>query len=223
MGDFALSRRAMVDGQVRTFDVHDIPVLAAMDAVPRERFVPEGREGLAYVDQDVPVSDGNADGERRFMLKPMVVGRLLQGLALEKGDKALDVACGLGYSSALLARLGCAVTALESSATLAAAARERLASLGIAGVSVVAGPLDEGHAEAAPYDVILVNGMIEQRPERLLGQLADGGRLGCIERRGRIGRAVIYVRSGDSFGSRAIFDAAAPVLPAFKAEPGFVF
>jgi protein-L-isoaspartate(D-aspartate) O-methyltransferase len=94
---------------------------------------------------------------------------------------------------------------------------------GNAGVATVAGPLDRGWPDAAPYDVILVNGLLEVRPQRLLDQLADGGRLGCIERRGKAGRAVVYVRSGNAVGSRAIFDAGAPVLSAFKAEPRFVF
>ena len=223
MQDFALARRMMVDGQVRTFDMHALPVLAAMDAVPRERFVPQERQNLAYIDQDLPVSDGVAGAERRFMLKPMFIGRLLQALDVQKGEKALDVAGGLGYSAALLAHLGATVTALESGEALAAAARERLATAGVAGVRTVAGPLDRGWPDGAPYDVILVNGLLEVRPQRLLDQLADGGRLGCIERRGKAGRAVIYVRTGDVVGSRSIFDAGAAVLPAFKAEPGFVF
>jgi protein-L-isoaspartate(D-aspartate) O-methyltransferase len=223
MQDFALARRMMVDGQVRTFDVHALPVLAAMDAVLRERFVSPGRESLAYSDQDLPVSDGITGAERRFMLKPMFLGRLLQALDVRRGEKALDVACGLGYSAALLSHLGATVTALESGEALAAAARERLAALGIAGVTTVAGPLDKGFPDGAPYDVILVNGLLEVRPEKLLDQLADGGRLGCVECRGKAGRAVIYLRTGDVVGSRAICDAGAPALPAFKAEPGFVF
>src|SRR5207245_2733358 len=83
-------------------------------------------------------------------------------------------------------------------------------------------PLERGHAAGAPYAAILVNGLIEVSPRGLLDQLADGGRLACIERVGRAGRAMLYVRSGEAFGSRSIFDAGAPVLPAFKAEPGFV-
>jgi protein-L-isoaspartate(D-aspartate) O-methyltransferase len=223
MLDFAQARRAMVDSQLRTFDVFDIPVLAAMEAVPRERFVPPGRESLAYIDQDIPVSDGIAGAERRFMLKPMVLGRMIQALEVEAGARALDVASGLGYSAAVLARLGAHVVALESTEAAAQAARQRLASLGIENVAVVSGPLDQGYPHGAPYDIVLVNGLIEVRPQRLLNQLADGGRLACIERRGRAGRAVLYVRSGDAFGSRAIFDAGAPELPAFKADPGFVF
>jgi protein-L-isoaspartate(D-aspartate) O-methyltransferase len=223
MLDFAQARRTMVDSQLRTFDVFDIPVLAAMEAVPRERFVPPGREDLAYIDQDVPVSDGIAGAERRFMLKPMVLGRMIQALAVEPGEKALDVASGLGYGAAVLARLGARVVALESTDAAAQAARERLASLGIENVAAVSGPLDKGHPAGGPYDVILVNGLVEVRPQGLLNQLTDRGRLACIERQARAGRAVLYVRSGDAFGSRAIFDAGAPALPAFKAEPGFVF
>jgi protein-L-isoaspartate(D-aspartate) O-methyltransferase len=214
MLDFAQARRAMVDCQVRTFDVFDIPVLSAMDAVPRERFVPAGREGLAYIDQDIPVSDGIAGAERRFMLKPMVLGRMLQ---------ALDVAGGLGYSAAVLARLGANVVTLESTEAAAQAARERLAAVGVENVTTVSGPLEKGYPQAAPYDVILVNGLVETRPQRLLDQLAEAGRLACIERRGKTGRAVLYVRACDAFGSRTIFDAAAPALAAFKAESGFVF
>jgi protein-L-isoaspartate(D-aspartate) O-methyltransferase len=223
MLDFAQARRAMLDSQLRTFDVFDIPVLAAMEAVPRERFVPPGRESLAYIDQDIPVSDGIAGAERRFMLKPMVLGRMIQALEVEAGARALDVASGLGYSAAVLARLGAHVVALESTEAAAQAARQRLASVGIENVAVVSGPLDQGYPHGAPYDIVLVNGLIEVRPQRLLNQLADGGRLACVERRGRAGRAVLYVRSGDAFGSRAIFDAGAPELPAFKADPGFVF
>jgi protein-L-isoaspartate(D-aspartate) O-methyltransferase len=223
MLDFAQARRAMVDCQVRTFDVFDIPVLSAMDAVPRERFVPAGREGLAYIDQDIPVSDGIAGAERRFMLKPMVLGRMLQALEVEPGEKALDVAGGLGYSAAVLARLGANVVTLESTEAAAQAARERLAAVGVENVTTVSGPLEKGYPQAAPYDVILVNGLVETRPQGLLDQLAEAGRLACIERRGKTGRAVLYVRSGDAFGSRTIFDAAAPALAAFKAESGFVF
>lgn len=223
MLDFAQARRAMVDCQVRTFDVHDLAVLAALDSVPRERFVPEGRESLAYSDRDIAVSDGIAGAERRHMLKPMVLARMLQELAIEPGARALDVACGLGYASAVLARLGARVTALESTEAAAEAARRRLAEAGVDDVAVVSGPLDKGYPAGGPYDVILVNGLVEVRPQALLDQLADGGRLACIERANRTGRAVVHVRAGDAFGARAVFDAAAPALPQFRAEPGFVF
>src|SRR4051794_7269989 len=197
--DFAQARRNMVDCQLRTFDVSDIPLLDAFEAIPRERFVPPGRETLAYSDQDLAVSDGIAGTERRCMIKPMFLARLIQALDVGPGEKVLDVACGLGYSSALLAHLGASVVALESSEVLAAAARERLGSVGAAGVTMVSGSLERGHAAEAPYDAILVNGLVEVSPHGLLEQLTDGGRLACIERVGRAGRAMLYVRSGDAF------------------------
>jgi protein-L-isoaspartate(D-aspartate) O-methyltransferase len=157
------------------------------------------------------------------MLAPMVLGRMIQALEIEPGMRVLDVAPGLGYSSAVLARLGATVLALESSEALAAQARERLAALAVAGVTVVAGPLDRGYEADAPYDAILVNGAIEVKPEALLRQLSAAGRLVCVQGRRRAAKATLYVRSGPAFGLRSVFDAAAPRLPEFQAEPGFVF
>jgi protein-L-isoaspartate(D-aspartate) O-methyltransferase len=223
MLDFAQARRHMVENQLRTFDVNDLRVLASFESVPRELFVPAGREGLAYIDQDLPVSDGLAVLERRSMLAPMVLARMIQALNLDRGDKVLDVACGLGYSSAIMARLGASVVALESSPVLVEAARERLAAVGAEGVVLAQGLLEEGCREAAPFDAILVNGSINSRPDVLLGQLAEGGRLVAVRGRGRAGSAVLFVRAGEAFGSRSLFDAVAPVLDAFREEPGFVF
>jgi protein-L-isoaspartate(D-aspartate) O-methyltransferase len=222
MLDFAKARRMMVDSQLRTFDVNDLAVLTAFDEVPRERFVPPGREGLAYMDQDLPVAEGVNGAERRFMLSPMVLARMIQALDLSPGDKVLDVASGLGYSSAVLARLGCSVVALEADEHLAAQLRQGLAA-GAVKALVGMGPLEQGYPDAAPYHAILVNGAVETRPEALLRQLADHGRLACVEGRGRSARATLTVRSGGAFGSRPLFDAAAPPLAAFRAEPGFVF
>ncbi len=220
MVDFTQARRMMVDSQLRTFDVNDIPLLDAMDSVPRERFVLPGREELAYIDQDIPVSLGV---ERRYMLSPMIMARMIQSLGIEVGERVLDVACGRGYSSAVLAKLGARVTALESEEPLAQTAMECLAAAGVNNVSVNYGPLDQGFAGNAPYDAILVNGAVETRPDGLLAQLAEGGRLICVKGRGRAARATLYVRSGDTFGERSLFDAAAPLLAAFQTKPGFTF
>lgn len=223
MLDFAKARRMMVDSQLRTFDVNDLPVLAAFDEVPRECFVPPGRESLAYMDQEIPVSDGAGAPERRFMLAPMVLARMIQALEVGPGAKVLDVACGFGYSSAVLAGLGCSVVALDTEDALTEEARRRLAALGVKRVTTATGPLECGYPEGAPYDGILVNGAVAQRPEELLRQLGNPGRLVCVEGQGRSGRATLHVRANDAFGSRALFDAAAPPLGAFRAEPGFVF
>ncbi|MCG7394061.1 protein-L-isoaspartate O-methyltransferase [Microvirga sp. ACRRW] len=220
MVDFSQARRMMVDSQLRTFDVNDIPLLDAMDSVPREMFVLPGREELAYIDQDILISDG---ADRRYMLSPMNLGRMIQALEVDAGEKALDVACGRGYAAAVLSKLGAQVTALEVDGALAAEARKSLAAAGAGGVEVAVGSLDQGYSGHAPYDVILINGAVDARPEALLKQLAEGGRLVCVKGRGRAARATLYVRSGDAFGARTLFDAAAPVLAPFVQEPGFTF
>jgi protein-L-isoaspartate(D-aspartate) O-methyltransferase len=221
MLDYAQARRFMVDCQLRTVDVNDIAVLDAFTDIPRERFVPPGREDFAYIDQDLAV--GPADGETRRMLAPAVLARLVQALAVRPGVRALDVGSGLGFSAAVLARLGADVVGLESDAALAAEAATRLAAVAGRTIPVRHGALAQGAPDAGPFGAILVNGTVETRPQALLDQLADGGRLTCVVGRGRAAKATLFVRSGDAVGARPLFDAAAPVLEAFKAEAGFVF
>ncbi|MDP4026039.1 protein-L-isoaspartate O-methyltransferase [Methylobacterium sp. NEAU 140] len=217
MLDYAQARRMMVDCQLRTFDVNDNAVLDAFDSVPREDFVPRGREAFAYIDQ--PLKLGGAEGDVRTTAAPMVLARMIQALKLRPGAAALDVGTGYGYAAAVMARLGATVTALESVPALAEAARERLG----AGGSVVEGPLAAGAPDGAPYDAILVNGRVEVRPQALLEQLKDDGRLVCILGPDRGAKATLFVRAGDAYGARPLFDAAMPGLSAFAAETGFTF
>lgn len=212
MLDYAQARRLMVDCQLRTFDVNDVAVLDAFDAVPRERFVPPGREDFAYIDGTLPLGHGRA------MPAPMLLARMIQALAVGLGVRVLDVATGYGYGAAVLGRLGATVVGLESVPALAAAARERLS-----GVEVVEGPLEAGAPAGAPYDAILIEGRIEVRPQALLDQLRDGGRLVCVMGRERAAKTTLFVRSGDAFGARPLFDAALPGLEGFAAEAVFAF
>jgi protein-L-isoaspartate(D-aspartate) O-methyltransferase len=220
MIDFAKSRRMMVDCQLRTVDVHDVDVLSAFDVVGREHFLIPGRDHLAYIDQDVPSFD---DGDARLLLAPMTVGRCVQALEVKAGERVLDVAGGRGYAAAIMATLGGIVTALESTPAHAAAARAALDAAGIAGVSTVSGPLEAGWRAGAPYGAILVNGAVEVAPKALLDQLADGGRLVCVEGVGRSARATLHVHAGRALSHRVLFDAAAPILGPFRAAPAFVF
>jgi protein-L-isoaspartate(D-aspartate) O-methyltransferase len=218
MVDFAQARRTMVDCQVRTSDVTDLRVIAAMQEVARERFVPAARRAIAYLDRDVPVNDAG-----RALLKPMVLGKLLQAAAVVSTDRVLDVGCATGYSSAVLARLAARVTALEEDAALAAAAGEALAATGASNVAVAAGSLVAGWPDGAPYDVILLQGASEVAPDSLLAQLADGGRLLAVIGSGPMGKAAIYRKAGKHATAQPLFDAAAPLLPGFAKAPAFIF
>jgi protein-L-isoaspartate(D-aspartate) O-methyltransferase len=220
MSDSAAARRMMVDGQVRTADVTDKRLLAAMLELPRERFVPEDKAALAYLDLDVPVTESRPP---RRLLKPMVLAKLIQAAEVSEHDRVLDVGCATGYSSALLAHLAAAVFALEGDAALARQAKRILAEVGASTVSVVSGPLASGWPAAKPYDVILLNGATEVLPERLVGQLAEGGRLVCVLGSGPAGKATLYRCVHGDISPRAIFDASAPLLPGFAKPQAFVF
>jgi protein-L-isoaspartate(D-aspartate) O-methyltransferase len=223
MIDFAAARRIMVDSQVRTSDVTDLRLITAMQAVPRERFVPAEQAGLAYLDFDVPVAVAEAGKPGRRLLKPMVLAKLLQAAEIAEGDRVLDVGCATGYSSAVLARLAHSVVALEQDPGLAAQARDNLRAPDTSQVQVVSGQLTDGWPPQGPYDVIVVNGASEIAPKALLRQLKPGGRLVGVLGRGAAGKAMLYRSIGGECGGRPIFDAAAPLLPGFAAPPAFVF
>lgn len=216
MTDFAAARRNMIEGQVRTQDVTDPAVIDAFLAVPRERFLPPAKQALAYLDLDVPLGDGP---KARRLLKPMVLAKLMQAAAPRRSDRVLDVGGGTGYSAALWSKLAGEVVMVEEDAALA---REAQTNLGSA-VTVAVGPLTEGWKAAAPYDIILLNGACEIVPDVLFQQLReDGGRLLCI--RGTApGKARLYLRGRTDVSDRALFDAAAPLLPGFARAPAFVF
>ncbi len=217
MFDSAAARRMMVDGQVRTADVHNPELIAAMLALPRERFVPPALAEQAYVDTDIEIGKG------RVLLKPMVLAKLIQAGQVRPDDHVLDVGCGFGYSSALLAQLAGSVVALEDDAGCGRQARDALAASGAAGVKVAVGALAEGWPGAAPYDFILLNGATEIVPDALGKQLKTDGRLACIFGRAPPTRAMIFRLAEGRLVGRPIFDAAAPPLPGFTAPPTFVF
>ena len=217
MIDFAQARRMMVDGQVRPSDVTDRALLAALLAVPRERFVPVDRADVAYLDRDIAVDP------KRAILRPMLLARMIQAAQVGAEERALDVAGGTGYAAAILAHLAKRVTALEDDAARTGRCGELLGGLGLANVTAVTGPLDAGWPAAAPYDVILVSGAVEVEPHGLFGQLNEGGRLICVVGAGPDGKATLYRKDRGEVGSRVLFDAAAPVLPAFVRAPAFTF
>ena len=221
MSGFATARQKMVDGQVRPSDVTDIRILDAMLAVPREAFVPDNKQALAYLDLDLDVSEGGA--APRFLIKPVVLAKMLQAAEIKEADRVLVVGCATGYAAAVIARFAPQVAATESDSALAAKAQTILAGNGCGNVAVRTAATADGDPAGAPYDVIVLNGATEIVPEQLYGQLRSGGRLVGVFATSRPARATIVTASHGDFGNRTLFDAAAPVLPGMELVPAFVF
>jgi len=223
MTDYAHQRQAMVEGQLRVNDVTDQRILAAMLELPREKFVPAARVDLAYVDEDIPLRATSGGKPGRYLIEPMVLGRLVQTLSLSPNDHVLDVGTASGYSAALLARLAGSVVALEEDAEFVPIATRLLASLGATNAKVVSGKLSAGAPHEGPYDAILFEGSVEIVPPAIIDSLKDGGRLVAIVGSGRAAKAMLYLRTGKVVGKRPVFDAAISPLPGFAAPKEFVF
>jgi len=219
MTDFALARRNMIDGQLRPNRVTNAQLLAAIGELPRERFLPDGLQSVAYADDDVPVGNG------RYLMEPMVLARLIQSLQPRPDDRALVIASGRGYGAALLARLVNSVVAAESDPALAAAAEQIAKELGLSNVRQTVGSLDAGGPGSAPYDAILIEGAVRQVPQAIFDQLGEGGRLATVVAgaEGVAGAAQLFVKEGGVVSGRPLFDAGTPALPGFAPPARFTF
>ena len=218
--DFEAARRNMVEGQIRPNWVTDPSLLTALAKVPREAFVPEEMKSLAYVDEDLAVGDG------RYLMKPMVLARLIQEAGVKPTDVVLQIGCGAGYTAAVLERMASTVVALESDAAFAERATAIFNELGIDTVAIVEGPLEKGYPEQSPYDVIFFSGAIEEIPSAFADQLVEGGRLVAVvdgSPGSGTGKGVLATRRGGLLGSREVFDANAAHLPGFARAPAFGF
>lgn len=207
-------RSAMIDSQLRTSDVTDPAVIAAMDAVPREAHVPATLASVAYMDRPIALGHGRA------LNAPLVTGRMLVEAALRPGMRVLLIGSATGYVAALLARLGTEVHAVEEQADLMATART---AVGDTDIRWIEGPLAGGAPDAAPFDRIIIDGAIEVLPDALAEQLAEGGRLIAAQRSGAVTRLVQGVKTGGTVALRSFADMDAAPLPGFAAPAGFRF
>ncbi len=215
--DFARARSAMVDSQVRTADVTDPRLVQAMRTLPRERFAPAHLRAVAYADLELEVAPG------RFLMRPRDLAKLLQALQPKPHERALEIAGGTAYGAAVLAACVEEVVSLEPDSTLSFAARAALDGAGVTNVKTVSTSLDQGWPDAAPYDLIFLNGGAEILPEAWFAQLAPGGRLGVIFRDKAAGSARIYTKAKDVSAFHVAFDAAPPIAPGLRKPPAFVF
>ncbi|MGE3303372.1 MAG: protein-L-isoaspartate O-methyltransferase [Hyphomonadaceae bacterium] len=215
--DFAQARLAMVESQVRPNDVTNPALLAAFRRIPREEFAPGPARALAYADLEPVVTPG------RTLMRPRDLGKLLQALEPRTGERALELAGATGYGAAVLAACVGQAFTLDPSPDLSFAARAALDRCGVANVTAACTDPAQGWPDAAPYDVIFLNGACEFVPQAWLDQLADGGRLGVIVRQGAAGEARIYLKSGGRTAYRVAFDAAPSLAPGLAKPAAFVF
>lgn len=215
MTDYAARRTTMVDTQVRPSDVTKFPIIEAMLSIRREEFVPDNRREAAYVGENLDIGAG------RVMLEPRTLAKMLDAVDVQRDEMVLDLGCGLGYSSAVVARLAEAVVAVESIEALASEAQDILSREGADNVILHQGPLAEGAAQHGPYDVIVIQGAVAELPVSILDQLKDGGRIACLFMEGALGVVRIGYKLDGGISWRFAFNASAPVLAGFEKQAAF--
>lgn len=217
MTDFTAARIAMVDCQVRPSDVTLYPVVAAMLAVPRERFVPTALREVAYAGTHLDIAPG------RVILDPRTFAKMLDALDPAADALVLDIAPGYGYSTAVLSRLAAAVIAVEEDPGLVGAASSALSAEGADTAMVEQGLHALGSSAHGPFDAVFINGGIEVLPEAIAAQVKVGGRIVAIFMDGPLGQCRLGTRTERGMGWRNVFDAAAPVLSGFEKTREFAF
>ncbi|WP_417247390.1 protein-L-isoaspartate O-methyltransferase family protein [Celeribacter sp.] len=215
MPDFTQLRTTMVDTQVRPSDVTKFPIIEAMLTVPRENFVPEEKRAAAYVGDHVDLGNG------RVVLDPRILAKMLDALNIENDELVLDLGCGLGYSSAVIARMAQAVVAVEEDEALAEEAAKALVANGSDNVILETGPIAKGEPQHGPYDVVIVQGGVEEMPEDILSQVKEKGRICAIFIDGALGIVRIGYKIDGEITWRMVFNATAPVLPGFEKRAEF--
>jgi protein-L-isoaspartate(D-aspartate) O-methyltransferase len=195
-------------------------VIEAFNTIPREMFVPEGSAKIAYKDEDLMI------GHDRYLMEPVVHAKMIQALNLKPESVVLDIGCASGYSSAILSSLVSTVVALESNESLIKKASANLNALDACNVVSFLGELADGQQDNAPYDFIIFNGAVAEVPEKILNQLAVGGRMAAIIKKpgAVMGEVTLIENLGENqFSSYNLFSAGCPYLPGFLPKPAFRF
>lgn len=205
---FHTARINMVKNQVMPNHVNDNKLIEAMMNVPRHQFLDNEFQNIAYIDSALPLEDG------RKMLQPELLARMIQALELKGEERVMDVACGSGYSTALLSKLAGQVVAVESITQLATKAINHLSYLQIQNVTIKNNNLLGGDPKNAPFDAILINGAVDRAPKALINQLADGGKLVCVmHQKKAVDKVVMFVKTIDGNVSHIeLFDGTAELL-----------
>lgn len=217
MTNFDVAREAMVDCQVRPSDVTKYPIIRALLNTPREEYVPESKRSVAYVGDHIALTSD------RHILDPRTFAKMLDALNIRSNELVLDIACGTGYSTAITAQLAQAVVAVEDDPSLANKASEILAEQNVDNAIVVNALLNIGSEKHGPYDVIILQGAIEDFPSALRDQLKEGGRIAAILKDGVMGQCCIGIKRNGTIAWNPSFDATAPILDGFEKSKEFAF
>lgn len=221
MTDFKACRQHMIESQLEPNGIIDQTLLEAFKAVPRELFLPESKQGVAYVDEDILTAP---TGE--FLIEPVVHARLLQLAGLQKGDNVLNIGDYTGYTSAVLSALVSTVITVEEEKGKLDDAAKVWEKLELNNIATIEGLCAKGLPEHGPFPVIVIHGSVAEIPQILLDQLEAGGKLVCVVRAQETGvgqMTVVQKLESGTISANTYFDASTPYLINMGPEKKFSF
>jgi protein-L-isoaspartate(D-aspartate) O-methyltransferase len=213
--DFA--RLQMVDQQVRGWNVYDEDVLATLRELPRETFVPDEFQALAFADTEIAIGHGE------HMMTPTVEGRVLQALSLDGDERVLEVGTGSGFLTACLARLGAEVTSIDIYDDFLQAAEEKLAACDIGNVELLQMNAMRELPEGG-FDAIAVTGSLQLFDSRFVDALTRGGKLFVVVGAAPAMEAKLVLRgNGNDWETVSLFETTLAPLIDGTLPPQFSF
>jgi protein-L-isoaspartate(D-aspartate) O-methyltransferase len=212
-----IARRNMVLCQVTPNKVTDERLISAMLETPRELFVPTALKGVAYIDEDLPISSG------RFIMEPTALARLIQLADVSNDDTVLDIGCGSGYSSFILANMADNVTSLEQEEELRALLSQAISATGVKNIRIVQGQHADGHADNGLYNVIFIGGLVDFLPSELANQLKEGGRIITVAKEDGVSRALVLQKTKNGLIKNFDFEVNVKKIPGFGKKTEFAF
>lgn len=223
MGDFAKARQQMVDCQIRPNDITNYDIISAFSTVPREMFVPQSKKSIAYIDSDIALETGDAEGVSRFLMQATPFGKMVQAANIKPEELVLCIGCGSGYGAAIIAKLAGSVVAIDENQELVDRATDTLNEMGIDNIAVIEGNGPDGCSSEAPFDVIFVEGGVDAIPDALFKQLRDGGRLVAVVGRGLAAVICVYSKRNHDISVTRLGNVSVPHLPGFDVVETFSF
>ena len=215
--DTYLENKNMIDGQVKPLSNIEPSILEALYNIDRKDYIPENFRDFSYSEKNVYIGNG------RYLPKPAITAKLLSALKVETLETVLIIGSGTGYSAAITSKIAETVICIEEDQDLITFSESIASSNSMNNIVFIKNKLSKGYIDQGPYSCILIEGGVEEVPNIILDQIAEGGKLVTVIMQNDTGSAIKYSRKNNQIISQFLFSIEAPLLKSFEKAKKFKF